>query len=499
MRHAIGRLAIAFAVLVCAAVPMPAALAGPGEHEGCSGTLCAQLSGGRAAGYPAAGSVEISFDVAFPSHTMAAGAVLTAHNDAGMTPDLASARGSLNGGVAPVVTLSGNDLVFTIPNDQYGGFEVRYYATVDPAAGGQLAAWASLDFADDTGDAPATSTSADVLVSAGPDVELSQLYTAVQPNLSSDDIGYQTNRLPHGYSGVAIAAFENHSVRDLAAGAPLRVTLPPGMAVDPLDVRYGANQNEDSNPTTHLRCTGAAPTWTCALPTVPAGAIGELWVRIDVDASAPVGSGGTASLTVPPAAIADVAPGDNSTSEDVVVGPVSRVALSADVNPEPVVVGQPATLTFTVRNDGPDPARYLDVDISIQSPGVTVDDTGGGRLNRPYEVVFDNPAPVPVGGSATYQVRFTPHQLDDQATIVIGLGAAPTVDFIPCADSSGAPCAGLTHELSVVTQFVRALGEPAPGGPPLAETGPDVAPLVTLGAALTALGFLLLVAARRCA
>jgi hypothetical protein len=473
------------ALLICV-LPVAAAGAGPGQQNGCSAGVCVEVDGGTAPGTPSAGHVFVKYDLSFPGKTIAAGSVLTMHQDPGLTVDPGSL--AVPASASPSVTTSGNDLVVTFGHSAFALLHVQYTASIDAGQTGVLTAWARFDFSAAGGGPPTTSTSRDLSVYAGPDLQINQLSTQFNPDLGSTDIGFATTRLPHGYTSTAQAQLANQSSRDLAAGAPFDIQLSAGFSLADSGVHAGVRFGSGDGPGTALTCTGSAATWTCTLPALAAGEITSLVVGVHVAGAAHVGQAGTIRLSIPPAAIGDVDPSDNEVDRQVTVEAVAAPAATVQVDPTPVPVGGSATVTVRVTNNGPDslpPALLVAIDSDDPTSGIaTVTDTGGGHLTADGAVRFDDLATLEPGASETVTIRFTANHAQPGVRIAayVGGGAGAFV-FVRCADGSTTGCPA-----TETVDFVAAAADVRQRTAPLAATGPDLPGIALLGAALVLLG-----------
>lgn len=160
-------------------------------------------------------------------------------------------------------------------------------------------------------------------------------------------------------------------------------------------------------------CTAASNAYTCALPTLAAGAS----FTFDADVRFPLPRPEDVLGTPPPldgqafawaqvgaVTPADPFPADNLATSYVSVGPVDLVLAVAD-SADPVAPGQPYRYTFTVTNAGAFPASRVFLDTELP-PGVALIGVGPGCAELPNHITCAVPL-IPAGESAAFDIDVT--------------------------------------------------------------------------------------------
>jgi len=351
-RIAGGLSAIAAAAL---AIATPTA-AGASAVQGCSGSVCVDVSANGGPGLLGRGEqTSLGFDIHLSGGSANLAAVL--HDTAGLIPDASAVR--FDGAALPAgaVTVSGTDVTVDLssvnPVTSASNHTLTYSATMSSSATTDQSAHATVTFDDALGDAPATSTSDDYTVALN------------RPDFAVYGARANGKLTPGGLIDAALSVYGPASYP-----SELTFTVPSGFTVD--HVTYG-------NDPTLTTCVTSSSTVTCPGGDFSRGPLVDFYVH--ADRSTPIGTTANISVDVEPVGITDATPSDNTALIPVtVVGTAALKVTLTDGRGNTTLpngrtagrlpIGLDTKLTVTVTNQGPNPSTDTDALITVEeNPG----------------------------------------------------------------------------------------------------------------------------------
>ena len=484
--------AVTSAVVAVFATAAPA-LAGPGQHDACSGAACVSVAAGSAgAVYPAGSDVDEIFNLSVRGADVAAATVQT-HQD----PTLAAHAGTLtvDGAPAPAgsVTSTGGDLTVDLAAagadlTQGADITIGFTATLAATAIGSATSWVSVTF-DNGSDAPATANSDDLVI----DVQRPDLSLAASPAV-----------VARGGSGNGSVSIQNGT----AAATPATLTL-----TFPTHLSLAANGVSDLVADKPLACTAAGATTTCQVTRDMVASFTELDVQIAADDSLPAGTHLSVAARIDPVGVTDGRAADNATTIPVtIIGrahlaysvrvPTQHVTVGAAVGHAELPLGTPTKVVLTVTNDGPDPAPHASISYGLFGPpnrDVTITDADGHAFPNHRNVVTAAIGTLAAGASFSVTVLVPGHTLAAQAALGLNGGEEHWYDpQVQCASRACLSASAVSFTVvAPAASTGNGTGTDGSGTTPLANTGTAVRGDLGIGIGAVLAGLLLCAAARR--